>query len=106
MATRCAERVILGECIECPARGAPIVQMRSIEIEKGTSVTPANGISHDGADVERSSARRSAVPRLREFFSLTKPRVSLIVFTAVITIVYLALLFAVLLVDHYLLIRL
>ena len=48
-------------------------------------MTPANGISQVGADVERSSARRSAAPRLREFFALTKPRVvSLIVFTAVI----------------------
>ncbi len=48
-------------------------------------MTPANGISHVGADVERSSVRRSAAPRLHEFFALTKPRVvSLIVFTAVI----------------------
>jgi protoheme IX farnesyltransferase len=48
-------------------------------------VTPANAISHVGADVERSSARRSAAPRLHEFFALTKPRVvSLIVFTAMI----------------------
>jgi protoheme IX farnesyltransferase len=48
-------------------------------------VTPANGISHVGADVKRSSARRSAAPRLLEFFALTKPRVvSLIVFTAMI----------------------
>ena len=68
-------------------------------------MTPANGISHVGADVERSSARRSAARRLHEFFALTKPRVSLIAFTGVITIAYLALLFAVLLVDHYLLIR-
>ncbi len=48
-------------------------------------MTPANSISHVGADVERSSARRSAAPRLHEFFALAKPRVvSLIVFTAVI----------------------
>jgi protoheme IX farnesyltransferase len=48
-------------------------------------VTPANRISHFGADVERSSARRSAAPRLHQFFALTKPRVvSLIVFTAMI----------------------
>jgi heme o synthase len=48
-------------------------------------VTPANGISHVGADVKRSSARRPAAPRLHEFLALTKPRVvSLIVFTAVI----------------------
>ena len=48
-------------------------------------MTPANAISHVGADVERSSARRSAAPRLHQFFALTKPRVvSLIVFTAMI----------------------
>jgi protoheme IX farnesyltransferase len=48
-------------------------------------VTPANGISHAGADVKRSSARRPAAPRLHEFLALTKPRVvSLIVFTAMI----------------------
>ena len=44
-----------------------------------TDMTPANGITRFGADVEGASRR------LQQFFALTKPRVvSLIVFTAVI----------------------
>jgi heme o synthase len=48
-------------------------------------VTPANSISHIGADVKRSSAGHPAAPRLHEFLALSKPRVvSLIAFTAMI----------------------
>ena len=48
-------------------------------------MTPANGITHVGADEKRSSAGRPTAPRLHEFLALAKPRVvSLIVFTAMI----------------------
>src|SRR5207248_1920485 len=64
----------------------PTAKIRSrTDIASEIGVTPANSISHVGADVKRSSARRPAALRLHEFFALTKPRVvSLIVFTAMI----------------------
>ena len=64
----------------------PTAKIRSrTEMASEIGVTPANGTSHVGADVKRSSATRPAAPRLREFLALTKPRVvSLIVFTAMI----------------------